>query len=214
MDEYTKPILEKSALIIIDIQNDFTIPNATAEIKGTINVIPKIKDLVALYRKLKRPIYHIIRIYNKDASNVDLCRKKMILEGKEIAIPNTPGAQIVEEVLPQTDINIDFELLLKNETQKIGHHEWIIYKSRWGAFYNTKLNEHLQNNNINTLVFCGCNFPNCPRTSMYEASERDYKIIFLKDATSQVYEKGLQELSNIGVKIMDTKEFIVLHNQY
>ena len=55
---------------------------------------------------------------------------------------------------------------------------------------------------------CGCNFPNCPRTTIYEASERDYRIVLAQDATSQIYEKGLEELNIIGVSVMDTSKCI------
>ena len=54
---------------------------------------------------------------------------------------------------------------------------------------------------IDTVVKCGCNIPNCPRTTMYELSERDFKIIFIKNATSLVCDKGLKELENIGISI-------------
>jgi nicotinamidase-related amidase len=64
----------------------------------------------------------------------------------------------------------------------------------------------LHNLGVNTVVVCGCNFPNCPRTTVYEASERDFKIVMAKDATSLVYDIGLQELQNIGVSVMDTDE--------
>jgi nicotinamidase-related amidase len=62
---------------------------------------------------------------------------------------------------------------------------------------------------VNTVVVCGCNFPNCPRTTIYEASERDFRIILAKDATSLTYDTGLQELQNIGVSLMNTDECIV-----
>ena len=83
-----------------------------------------------------------------------------------------------------------------------------MYKSRWGAFYKTALEKHLHSIDINTVVVCGCNFPNCPRTTIYEASERDFKIVLAKNATSLVYDLGLQELRNIGVSLMDADEII------
>jgi isochorismate hydrolase len=87
--------------------------------------------------------------------------------------------------------------------------EWIMYKPRWGAFYNTLLEKHLLHNlDVNTVVVCGCNFPNCPRTTIYEASERDFRIILAKDATSLIYNIGLQELENIGVLLINTDECI------
>ena len=63
---------------------------------------------------------------------------------------------------------------------------------------------HLKRVGANTLVFSGCNFPNCPRTSIYEASERDYRVVLAEDAVSGLYDQGRTELSNIGVRLMDT----------
>jgi nicotinamidase-related amidase len=83
-----------------------------------------------------------------------------------------------------------------------------MYKPRWGAFHNTLLEKHLHGLAVNTVVVCGCNFPNCHRTTIYEASERDFRIILVKDATSLIYDMGLQELQNIGVSLMNTDECI------
>lgn len=55
-----------------------------------------------------------------------------------------------------------------------------------------------------TLVFTGCNYPNCPRTSIYEASERDFRVVLVKDAISQLYPKGEEEMKNIGVSLLTT----------
>lgn len=59
---------------------------------------------------------------------------------------------------------------------------------------------------VNCLVICGCNFPNCLRTTVYEASERDLRVVLVADATSGVYERGLREMRNIGVTVRDTGE--------
>ncbi|HMD51513.1 MAG TPA: isochorismatase family protein, partial [Solirubrobacteraceae bacterium] len=63
------------------------------------------------------------------------------------------------------------------------------------------LEGHLRGAAVNTVVFCGANFPNCPRTSIYEASERDFRVLLVRDAVSGLYERGEQELANIGVGI-------------
>lgn len=57
-------------------------------------------------------------------------------------------------------------------------------------------------------MFCGCNFPNCPRTSIYQASERDFRIVLAKDAISGLYERGCGELENIGVRVLSAAEVI------
>ncbi len=55
-------------------------------------------------------------------------------------------------------------------------------------------------------MFSGCNFPNCPRASIYEASERDFRLVLVRDAVSGLYERGERELANIGVRLMSAEE--------
>jgi nicotinamidase-related amidase len=122
--------------------------------------------------------------------------------------PGSDGSELVTELKPNYRIQLDSDLLLSGQLQKIGNLEWIMYKPRWGAFYNTPLEKHLRLIDASTVVICGCNFPNCPRTTVYEASERDFRIVYVKDATSANYERGLSELENIGVRVMDTIQCI------
>jgi nicotinamidase-related amidase len=207
-NEYTKPVNKHSALLIIDVQHDFTLKGGSAEISGTSQAVSYIRSLVEGYRKRGYPIIHVIRLYHVDGSNVDLCRKQSIVEGKQIVTPGTNGAELVDELKPSSDTKLDCDLLLSGQLQNIGPNEWIMYKPRWGAFYNTSLERHLHNLGVNTVVVCGCNFPNCPRTTIYEASERDFRIVLAKDATSLVYDIGLQELKAIGVSIMSADECV------
>ena len=207
-NDYTIPNKSNSALIIIDVQKDFSMNGALAEIPGTIEVIGPIQNLIKKYREKGKPIVHVIRLYQSDGSNVDLCRKKVIEDGKQMVIVGTDGSEIVNDLKPSLTTKLNPGLLLSGKMQKIGKAEWVLYKPRWGAFYKTNLEEHLRKMGIDTLVICGCNFPNCPRTTIYEASERDFKIVFIKDGTSRVYDIGLKELENIGVSIMDTGEFV------
>lgn len=208
MHDYTSPDNKHSALIIIDVQRDFTLTAAAAEIPGTIQTVPKIQQLVQKYRKNGYPIIHVIRLYHQDGSNVDLCRRELVKSGKQIVIAGSAGAEIMDELKPSVDTTLDPDLLLSGRLQQIGSMEWITYKPRWGAFYGTSLEEHLRSLNVNTVVITGCNFPNCPRTTIYEASERDFKIVLVKDATSQTYERALEEMRGIGVSVMDTREYI------
>ncbi len=131
-----------------------------------------------------------------------------------MVIVGSNGAELVDELKPSPDIKLDSNLLLSGSLQKIDEMEWIMYKPRWSAFYNTSLEKHIRNLDVNTVVVCGCNFPNCPRTTIYEASERDFKIVMIKDAISLLYDKAKFELQNIGVSIMDTDEYISWIDRY
>lgn len=207
-DKYLAPEWSHSALVTIDTQRDFSLDGAVAQIPGTMEVIPSMRALLHEFRNCGLPIFHVVRLYKTDGSNVDICRKSAIESGFSMASPDTEGAELVSDLLPHPDIKLDSETLLNGFLQEIASREWIIYKPRFGAFYQTNFQMHLESLKINTLVFCGCNFPNCPRTSIYEASERDYRIVLARDSISGLYDKGIEEMCNIGVSVIFSQDII------
>ena len=206
MNTYTEPRIASSALLTIDTQNDFTLTDAPARIEGTEEIIPTIVRLLRFYRNNGLPVIHVIRLYLPDGSNADLCRKKILEAGNEIVTPESEGAELVSDLKPEPSVRLQADKLLAGEFQRIGSNEFILYKPRWGAFYGTRLEAFLKENRVDTLVFSGCNYPNCPRTSMYEASERDFRVVLARDAVSQLYPKGEEEMKNIGVNVLETSE--------
>ena len=208
MPDYTIPDFQRSALIIVDVQNDFSLPGAVAEIPGTAKIIPNIQRLANVYRHYHQPVIHVVRLYLADGSNAELCRRDAFEKGSAFVVPGTEGAEIVTDLKPMPDTKLDADLLLSGEFQEIGESEWAVYKPRWGAFYQTDLERHLKKLNVHTLVFAGCNFPNCPRTSIYEASERDFCVVMVEDAVSGTYDKGIQEMREIGVHVPKTQAIL------
>lgn len=207
IENYTAPEWSSSALITIDTQCD-TLDGQSFEIPGTTAVLPRMKSLLEAFRLAARPIIHIVRIYKADGSNVDLCRKELVIKGARLLLAGSSGCQLASEILPRKTILLNEDLLLSHGIQTIGDNEVVIYKPRWGAFYKTPLEQFLKEQHISTLVFCGCNFPNCPRTSIYEASERDFRVVLVDDAVSGLYDQGRHEMKNIGVELLSTSQVI------
>lgn len=204
MDKYTSPDFTKTCLISVDVQND-VLDGGSLEIPGTSAVLPNISLLMDIFRNRKLPFIHVVRLYLPDGSNAELCRKEAFEKGFRAFIPDTKGCQIPEELMGGFNLKLDADKLLKGEAQVVSKNEFIIYKPRWGAFYKTILEDLLKSMNVNTLIFCGANYPNCLRTSIYEASERDYRIVLVEDAISGFYEKGRNELEKIGLNFFTTK---------
>ncbi|RNL64504.1 cysteine hydrolase family protein [Zhongshania marina] len=205
MNGYTTPDLNHSALISIDVQNDFVLHDAPARIPGTLEAVPAMRKVIQSFRDNDLLVIHVIRLYLPDGSNVDLCRREAVERGARIALPESDGAELVASLKPNSDTRLNAQLLLSGGTQEIGDNEFVLFKPRWGAFYQTGLENFLQGRGINTLVFLGCNYPNCPRTSIYQASERDFKIMLVTDAISQLYPKGEEEMKNIGVTLCSSE---------
>jgi nicotinamidase-related amidase len=172
-------------------------------IAGTSAVLSNMRTVLEAFRATGRPIVHIIRIYEQDGSNADLCRRQLLRDGASVVLRGSLGCQIAPELLPDSTVELDAKVLLDGDIQQLAAHDEVaIYKPRWGAFYNTPLEQHLRHRKISTIVFAGCNFPNCPRTSIYEASERDFRVVVVTDAISGLYDRGQEELSGIGVSLM------------
>ena len=89
--------------------------------------------MIEEFRKQVYPIIHVIRLYRADGSNVDLCRKQAIEKGKQVVIPGSKGAELIDELKPSSDFKLDSDSLLSGQFQQIGDMEWILYKPRWGS---------------------------------------------------------------------------------
>jgi nicotinamidase-related amidase len=123
-------------------------------VAGTSAAARAIADLRDAFRRVGAPIVHVVRLYRADGSNADACRRGPIEDGLKLVIAGSPGAEIVEELVPQGTV-LDAERLL-----------------------------------------------NCPRTSIYEASERDFRVVVVEDAVSGLYDRGRDELRAIGARLM------------
>jgi nicotinamidase-related amidase len=206
-DPRTAPQFESAALVTVDTQRD-VLDGGSFPIPGTSAVLPAMRRLAESFRSAARPIVHIVRLYEPDGSNAEPCRRQLLAAGAQIVIRDTPGRELASELLPESQPHLDDALLLDGGIQTLGPLEVAIYKPRWGAFYNTPLERHLHEHAVSTVVFAGCNFPNCPRTSIYEASERDFRVVVVQDAISGLYERGARELGGIGVRLMNSDEVI------
>src|SRR4029079_7215055 len=175
---------------------------------GTSAVLPQMRALLNAFRRCGRPIVHIVRLYTPDGTNVDECRRMIVEQGASMLLAGSPGSELAPDLLPENNLRLDAALLLNGGIQKLAPREVAMYKPRWGAFYHTTLEAHLRDLEISPIVFCGCNFPNCPRTSIYEASERDFRVVLAQDAVSGLYAKSCDALTNIGVAILPTNEIV------
>ncbi|MGW2092310.1 cysteine hydrolase family protein [Promicromonospora sukumoe] len=191
--------LRQAALVTIDVQRD-TLDGAPLEIPGTSAAVPAISSLAAAFRAAARPIIHIVRLYRADGSNAEPARRALVTGPTPFLRPGTPGRLLAPGLVPHNPI-FDDEALLAGRAQRVGDREIVLYKPRWGAFFGTDLDERLHRDDVTTIVFAGANFPNCPRTSIYEASERDYAVVVADDAISGLDEQGRLQLAGIGVSL-------------
>lgn len=209
MPEYTRPQKEHAALITLSAQRDYTLTSSPIRTSGLSRAVPAMQKLVQGCRERAVPVYHSIRLYKTDGSNVDNCRREAVEEGLRIFMPGSLGAELIQEIQPEgCDVRINPDLLFDGRFQEIGENESIFYRPRWGAFHGTPLEDELRQRGVNTLIICGFSFTTATRATLYEASARDFRVVVVPDALCNATEEGLQELGRMGVYLMDAEEAV------
>lgn len=195
VDARIAPLLDSSALLIIDTQVDF-VDGGASPVVGTTGVLPAIARLRDAFRSAGRPVVHVIRMYQ--GTDVDRVRRAAIAAGTQLVAPGSIGAGVVPELRDRGAHDPDPDRLLSGEVVTVGERETVLWKPRWSAFHRTRLDAHLADMGVTTLVVAGCNFPNCPRATIYDASQHDYRVLLAADAVSGVTPVQLDELAGIG----------------
>lgn len=185
--------MKKIALLIIDMQKDFILPDRPSTVKGALSTVPKIKTVLNFFRNKNFPIFHIRREYLPDGSNVEIVRKKDFEKGIKYCVKGTEGAEFIEELKP-----IDGE--------------YIITKPRFSAFFKTPLDLMLKDLKITHVVICGTQYPNCIRCTAFDAISYGFYAIVLTDATSaqsdEIAENNITDMRNIGIECIKLHEFL------
>ncbi|WP_343563238.1 cysteine hydrolase family protein [Kiloniella sp. b19] len=209
MPEYTAPLKDSAALITLSAQRDYTLPKSPIRASGLKRALPALSLLVHGCRDKSLPIYHSIRLYRPDGSNVDVCRRRDVENGLRVFMPGSMGAELIPEALPEDDTHrIEAEHLMAGEFQTIGNREKIFYRPRWGAFHGTNLEEELKAQGITTLILCGFSFTTATRATVYEASARDFRVVVVPDALCNASDAALSELGRMGVYLMESEQVV------
>lgn len=211
MLDYTAPERGRVALLTVNAQQDFVRPDSPLKACGVSRALPALKSLVGGFRARGVPIFHAVRLYRPDGSNVDCFRRRAVEEGLRILMPGTRGAELLPEAAPAADVHLDSAKLMTGGFQRLQDKEWAFYKPRWGAFHQTGFQERLRELRVSTLVVCGCNFTTSIRATVYEAGARDFRIIVATDALSGAEGECLWELGRIGIYLMDSQTCLEWH---
>lgn len=168
--------LEKTALVIIDMQRDFCEVGGFGEALGndvtpTKSIIPTVRKVLDAAREKGMFIIHTREGHRPDMSDVPAAKKRRSSAIGEdgpmgrILIRGEYGHGIVEELTPLKD-------------------EVVLDKPGKGAFYQTDLQLILKNKGIESLIFCGVTTHVCVHTTIREANDRGYECLMIEDGTA------------------------------
>jgi len=154
---------DKTALLVIDMQNDFVLENAIMEVKEAKKQVPKIKALIDKCRKLEVPV--IFTVHETDPL---LCPLEIVAFPHLINAgmrKGTKGIEVIDDLKPKKD-------------------EKIVRKHRFSAFYQTDLELVLKSLKVDTLIICGTVTHICCESTARDAFYRDFKVVFGTDICS------------------------------
>ncbi len=189
--------LERSALVIVDMQNGFISKGGMFEVRGfdtasLQKIVDPIKRLADRARERKVKVIYIAHVLSPDLrevgpdssfwyKSVKVYRDDPKWRDKFI-IRDTWGAQVVDALKPRPG-------------------DLLIEKPRFSAFFGTNLDTVLTSLNVKYLFFTGCATNICVEASMRDAANLSYFPILISDATANNGPAFMQEATVHNVKV-------------
>jgi nicotinamidase-related amidase len=184
---------KKTALLVIDMQNDFVLKEgASAKLDSHVwqqvqkgKIIKNIQRIVKMARDLAIPVFHVRTIWRKDFSDVadpvtdfslELRKRshgktpKDYVKDACVVVEGTWGSKFVDELQPREA-------------------DYVVTKKRGSAFYNTDLELHLNTLGVCTLIITGIATDQCVDATVHDAVSRDFNIVVLTDCTAATEEE-------------------------
>lgn len=151
-----------TALLIVDMQNDFVRPDGKLTVPDAAATIPVIQRLRERARAAGMHVFYTQDTHLPGDQEFEIWG--------EHALRNSDGWQIVPELYPDWDRG-----------------DRVFRKRRYDGFYETQLDSELRADGIDTLIVCGTVANVCVLHTAASAAIRWYRVILPVDATSALH---------------------------
>ncbi|KVH92947.1 Isochorismatase-like protein, partial [Cynara cardunculus var. scolymus] len=124
----------RTALLVIDMQNDFVLPDGSMRVDGGLAIVPNVIKAVEVARRRGFLVIWVVREHDLLGRDVELFRRHLYADGKpKPTSKGSKGSELVDG------------LVIKEEDYKV-------VKTRFSAFFATNLHSVLLGAGINSLV--------------------------------------------------------------
>jgi ureidoacrylate peracid hydrolase len=202
------PEIGKSALIIVDMQNDFLhpegsfgtrareAPEAGIDMPFLLGTIPQVKRLAEAFRKAGRPVVYIAHVLKPDYSDAQFPYWRLGLTpggNRPHCVEGTWGAQIIDELQPLE-----------------GEH--VVVKKVFRGFSNTPLDTILRNLEVTTCIVSGVTTCVCVSNTVRGGVEHNYRMVLVNDAVAEVsrdtHDAELKTMARVFADVKTTDEVV------
>jgi len=149
----------RTALVIIDMQNDFVRDEGTLQVASAPSTVPAINRLLELARSSGMRVVFSQDTHDPGDPEFEIWPAH--------ALRGTWGWQMIDELTPREG-------------------ELVVQKVRYDAFYGTELDHMLSLWNVKTILLCGTVANICVHYTAASAALRWYEVVIAKDAVSAV----------------------------
>lgn len=164
---------KKSALLIIDMLNDFDFPNGETLASYTKDIVPSIKKLKKHFRAKDWPVIYINDHYRLWKADIALLVDHTM---------NDISAPIIQEIKPEEE-------------------DYFLIKPKHSAFYATSLATLLDELEVDSVVITGVAGNICVFFTANDAYMREFSVCVPKDAIASEQEKfneyALEMMKNV-----------------
>ena len=183
----------ENAILVVDMENDFVLPDSPMRIEGAYATLPSIKKFLDFGRANDWAVIYIYRIHRPSGADAELFRRHFFEEGHPFCIAGTKGAEIPDEISPKPG---DFS----------------ITKQRFSAFFGTDLDILLRGLGTKNVYIAGTQYPNCIRSTAVDSMSLDYNTIVVTDccsaATENVAAANIYDIRNMGIECVSSEEIM------
>jgi len=156
----------RTAMIVVDMQNDFVAPGAPLETPAARAMVPKLAEALKLCRRAGVRVIYTAHSHRRDGCDMGLFDDiHPPIAMRNAVIDDTPGVNIYADLAPAA-----------------GEH--VIKKHRYSGFFGTDLDIILREWGVDTVIISGTTTENCCHATARDAMFRNYRVVFLSDATA------------------------------
>ena len=173
----------RTAMIVVDMQNDFVAEGAPMETPAARAMVPKLAAALTLCREAAIRVIFTAHVHRRDGSDMGLFDDMHPpIANRAALVDGTPGVKIYPALAPAP-----------------GEH--VIKKHRYSGFFGTDLDIVLREWGIDTVIISGTTTENCCLATARDAMFRNYRVVFLSDATAtyDYPDRGFGPMANADV---------------
>jgi ureidoacrylate peracid hydrolase len=185
---------ERTGLIVIDVQNLFTDPEAPLGAPDGPEIVPHINKMVAYCRKHNIPIIWVQETNREDGSDLGMMGKYWpgLSPPDGWLFPNTH----LWELYPELDNKPD---------------DIYVTKTKYNAFWGSDLEAVLRGLGVESLIFAGICTDVCVGTTLIDAFHRDFNPVMAIDSTTtftDFKQEWLTRTELLWGRVLTTEEVI------